>query len=302
MIYVLLFSFLLAQTEETTHDVARSYESQLGQHTKNQFFSPESWNGLTSEDQRNIRNILILKHAEMRYAPIDQMRLKVFDVFAQRINECSSYNSQSPIPSNPIFYWNIVVNEKFITSPLGGKYRCYDYDWPCRAVSKNKSFKIPYETNFNDGSYQIKETHTFDDKYLRVEGDFSQYLPFTNVHSICPLVIPTDGGYRLNSDNASGLLITLKNSLQMVWNRSSGLILPVGFINQKLHENDYEYCSRMHNRLFRMQQPAHFFDRLVFKTFIWQTPQWVFWARLKLSAVSGICIGVAYLGIKHMLR
>jgi hypothetical protein len=288
--------------------VAIKYENTLNSQ-KTKFFTTKEWQNLAVDDQKAIRNVLILKHAEIRHAPLDQLRLKIFNEFVIRINEASTHFPKTVIPSNPLFYWNLDIDKRFITAPLQGDYCHIGHPSPgyVNSISKKLPLEIPF-TIVSDysGDCITRETYTWDDNILRIRnGDFANYLPLNNVHSVCLLGIPRwSAGYRTNPENSAGFLITLKNGMQIIWNREEEKLYPVGFCEQSEPQSDaYIYCKNMHERLFWLRKPSHIFDRLTFKKFIWQTPQWWHWARFKFKAVIGtLFVCGTYWGIKGCIK
>jgi hypothetical protein len=293
--YLLLVVFLTLQASENDWQIPRAYEKGLTQLKKSQFFTSDEWQKLLPNDQKAIRNILILKHAEIRHAPLHKLQLKIFNSFVKDINRCLIDNytrdNQRIAPNIPnrIFYWTLETNGTFLTNPLKGYYRYsyYDGDLTDSISSDNLPLQIPFtSTSHNSGTWEITTLENYDwhNNLLSIIGqgptyseNIKSYVPLQDIHSVCPLecrilddrcYVPSNA--RSESD---GLLITLKNGMQVIWNREESQLYPVGFCRQfNTQQNQFDYCKRMHEYLYIIRKPSQVFERLFLKKFIWHTP------------------------------
>ncbi len=314
MIYTLLFLFLNIGAQEHLWQTARTYEESLNNSKKIPFYSQEEWKNLSLEDQNTIRTVLVFKHAEIRYAPLHMLRLKLFNSYVGSLNadlwplKKNGVLISPLVPINPLYYWKIYVDDKFLTKPGDGYYEylcANDGSHTDNIRSDIFPLTIPYiETHIEErNKYTLKtlESYTWNENVLTIGGS-SCYLPLKNVHSICTLENSNPYLEIVNNPNRSaGLLITLKNGMQVMWNRNENLLLPVGFCKQ-YNRDIYTYCNNLHDSLYKLKKPSQILGRFSFSHFIWDTPQKWYWDYKKSRVYSALTIlfmtGGMYLFLK----
>lgn len=322
MLYLLLLTYLNLFSLDTTWQIPQEYNNKLEGVNKFEFYSHNQWNGFSDVQRKAIRNILICKHAEMRYAPVHTLQLKIFNSFVKNVNQAVKYSLIADCdsvsiktPSNPLFHW-VLYSGLNLKNALQGEYRYHsgnDGDFTYAISQDAQQLIIPYtDANYCDknNAWNVKTIEKFiwENNILRInrchtngsyEIPLESFVPLKNVHSICTLYPVEFRGYIAGSgrSKSEGLLITLKNGLQMVWNREEKQLYPVGFCRQyNTDEDSYDYCQRLHTNLFTIRKPSQVFERLCFKKFIWATPQQRYMDELKSRFFAGlrnVCIAGA---------
>ncbi len=316
MLYLLVILFLNLHSSDVYWRIPHEYYTKLDAVTKGEFYSPAQWKDFSEVERKGIRNILICKHAEVRYAPLHTIQLKIFNSFVKDLNDAITYSLKTDCASvsiktesNPLFYWMLETNGKFLTSPCKGKlrYSAYDEGDYVYSISQEQKIVIPFiDATYEDNTLNVRtlEKYVWENNILSLSNSaekIDSFIPLKKVHSICPLeariydhlaYIPAFG----RTDSA-GLLITLKNGIQMVWNRNEQQLYPVGFCRQfNIDEDSYDYCKRLHAYFFTINKPSQAFQRLFLKKFIWQTPQQWYWNEVRsrfFARLKNICIAAA---------
>lgn len=261
-----------------------------------------SWSTYNDTQKQNIINNLLIENAHQQISPLKSLYLEMHSlIYSQELKLIPA--------SDSIFFGALYNNGLIYSEPLKSEYRlAHAYEFASYNPNKNgiytMFFRIFYADSVKDDSVKedsVKEEWidyskitinnqgiTIDDTSKNQNRMKSRSLPLStaNIYSLLFCTARLGANEMVSDIGAwpipSGVLITLKNGSQFVWEVAHpeimagevvevpDIIIPVNYAS--FAQPSLEYAIQLQKTINRLKHPLYFLSRLNFQSMIWDSP------------------------------